>query len=72
VVGEPATTATKGATLMEELIARLHDAAYELTRMSVDNKAEWEYQRLKGKVEGIRLAISYLREANVRVSDDSA
>jgi hypothetical protein len=51
--------------ILAGLEERLEHAAHELVLMSVDKGAvgyDSEYERLKGKAEGIRLALSYLRE----------
>lgn len=49
-----------------ELIERLENAENTLKeiirRQKMDTQNEWEIVRLGGKIEGVRLALSYLKE----------
>ena len=50
--------------MSEELIERLTKAAADLDRLAILKHEEYsEFHRLKGKAEGVRLALSYVHEA---------
>lgn len=51
---------------MDELIERLEKAALELDGLANQNRGfNQEIARLKGKAEGVRLAMSYVKEMQV-------
>ena len=47
---------------MEDLIERLENAERELKKIGRTHTTATERQRIIGKVEGVRLALSYARE----------